>query len=162
MGAPLICSIFLLRDKQNLNFHGNNVAANDYLFHSQNEDDEQNLNLGTYSLQCGRRADCVKLWLMWNHYGKKGLETRVDHLIDLARYAEHKVKSSDKLSLALQSAYVNVCFYYDVDDTSINHDVFHEKIKTYPNLAIPPKTTSHHLTLPGTPESPPLSLFQNG
>ena len=131
MGAPLICSVFLLSDKKFLNFHENNTAANDYLFHSQEESDavEQNLNLGTYSLQCGRRADCVKLWLMWNHYGTHGLESRLDRLVSLARYAESKINSSDKITLAIDSNYVNVCFYYNVINSSVNHDWIHEKIK---------------------------------
>ena len=128
LGAPLTCSILLVKDKDLLNFHQSNKEASDYLFHLEDKDIGA-FNLGTSSLQCGRRADCIKLWLMWNKYGTEGFENRVNKLIALARYAEKKVESSSSLTLAIRSEYINVCFYYNLQTNLLNSDQFHKKIK---------------------------------
>lgn len=98
LGAPLICSMFVLKEKELLNFQGKSAGASDYLF--QNE--EYGPNLGTYSLQCGRRADCIKLWMMWNYYGLEGLEARINHLINLTKYAKNIVESSENFELCIE------------------------------------------------------------
>ena len=36
-------------------------------------------------VQCGRRVDCLKLWLMWKAQGEQGLQRRVDQAFALAR-----------------------------------------------------------------------------
>ena len=128
LGAPLICSMFLLKEKEFLNFQGKSDGAKDYLFHSY---EESGSNLGTYSLQCGRRADCIKLWLMWNYYGTEGLEFRVNRLMDLARYAENKINFSDKLELAIKPEYVNVCFRYKLENADEKNDLFHNHLKEF-------------------------------
>ena len=61
LGMPLICSLFIVKDKSILGrvcAHGESAH---YLFHSDSEE----VDLGRYSLQCGRRNDALKLWLAW-------------------------------------------------------------------------------------------------
>ena len=43
------------------------------------------LDTGDKVVQCGRRVDCLKLWLMWKAQGAQGLERRVDQAFALAR-----------------------------------------------------------------------------
>ena len=80
-------------------------------------------------MQYGRRADCLKLWLIWNYYGSEGLEVRINRLMKIAQYAEHKVKTLAPLTLAWKPEYLNICFYHSLEKRQINHDWFHNKIK---------------------------------
>jgi len=75
MGIPLMCTSIVLKDKTLLK-QINSVPGTDYLFHG--DDDE--LDLGLHSLQCGRRVDSLKLWLAWKYIGDKGYQDRIDHL----------------------------------------------------------------------------------
>src|SRR5690606_15100292 len=61
LGAPLVTSLFLpphagiLRDTDR-------GGGSEYLFR---EYENSQWDTGTYSLQCGRRADVLKLWFLW-------------------------------------------------------------------------------------------------
>ena len=87
MGVPLTCSAVLVREKGLLYKHLNETA--DYLFQA----DEEELNPGTRSLQCGRRSDALKLWAAWQFHGDSGLDARMTRLLDLARYAANVIES---------------------------------------------------------------------
>lgn len=43
------------------------------------------LDTGDKVVQCGRRVDCLKLWLMWKAQGGQGLEWRIDQAFALTR-----------------------------------------------------------------------------
>lgn len=108
MGVPLICSAILVKEKGSLS-EACSGGGSDYLFH----DDENNLyNLGTTSLQCGRRVDSLKFWLCWKYYGKKGYEQQVDRLLELASYAAEYIRSCESLELVTQPKFSNICFRY--------------------------------------------------
>ncbi|XOV76707.1 MAG: pyridoxal phosphate-dependent decarboxylase family protein [Phycisphaerales bacterium] len=66
MGVPLSCSVILTKNKGLLRKHFSESAS--YLFQS----DEDELNHGVKSMQCGRRNDCLKLWAAWQHLGDEG------------------------------------------------------------------------------------------
>lgn len=57
-----------------------------YLF-QQDKFYDLNLDIGDKSLQCSRKVDCLKLWLMWKAIGSSGLEERVNRAFVNARYA---------------------------------------------------------------------------
>lgn len=61
-------------------------ASASYLF-QQDKFYDINLDIGDKSLQCSRKVDCLKLWLMWKAVGSSGLEERVDKAFFNARYA---------------------------------------------------------------------------
>lgn len=48
-----------------------------YLF-QQDKFYDTRLDTGDKSIQCGRKVDCLKLWLMWKAVGSQGLADRVD------------------------------------------------------------------------------------
>lgn len=56
-----------------------------YLF-QQDKFYDLNLDIGDKSLQCSRKVDCLKLWLMWKAVGSSGLEERINKAFVTARY----------------------------------------------------------------------------
>lgn len=107
MNVPLICSVILV--KQTGTLQHNIVGANtNYIYH--NIDDVE--DLGEKSIQCGRRADAVKLWFSWKYYGKEGYAKRIDNLMAMATYAEEIVKQTPKLELLVPRQSLNICFRY--------------------------------------------------
>lgn len=108
MGLPLICSVFLVREKGRL-LASNSVDGADYIFH---DDGHGASDLGPLSLQCGRRPDALKLWLSWKYYGDTGYAERVDRFFDLAAYAEEIVRDTEELELMAPRSSVTVCFRY--------------------------------------------------
>ncbi len=105
MGAPLITSFFLTKH-QGILRAANRGGGSEYLFH---EFDNSDWDTGTYSLQCGRRADALKLWLLWRSQGTDGLMKRTEHLLELASFAAHEVSLNSRMTL-IHHHYLNVCF----------------------------------------------------
>lgn len=105
MGTPLITSFFLTKHSGILK-NTNRGGGAEYLFH---DFDNSDWDTGTYSLQCGRRADILKFWLLWRAHGTEGLMRRTEHLFELAQFAKELVLKEPLLKL-YHSNYLNVCF----------------------------------------------------
>ncbi|XP_058529785.1 cysteine sulfinic acid decarboxylase isoform X3 [Ochotona princeps] len=110
LGAGLQCSALLLRDTSNLlkRCHGSQAS---YLF-QQDKFYDVALDTGDKVVQCGRRVDCLKLWLMWKAQGDQGLELRVDRAFTLARYLVEEVKKREGFELIMEPEFLNVCFWF--------------------------------------------------
>lgn len=104
MGIPLMCSMLLTRERGLLRADLNEAA--DYLFQS----DDDLLNPGTRSLQCGRRNDAFKLWAAWLGLGDEGWEKRVGKQLHFANYAAARIKREEKMILCQDPASTNICF----------------------------------------------------
>ena len=104
MGIPLICSFILVRDRGLLHASFNETA--EYLFQA----DDPDLNMGTKSIQCGRRNDVLKLWAAWKLHGDKGWAARIDRQLKLAAHAVAIIQKSDQLTLTQAPTCTNVCF----------------------------------------------------
>lgn len=122
MGATLTCTAFLTPHKGTLFAAcGTDAEQTEYLFH---ETDDSALDLGRISLQCGRRVDALRLWLLWKHYGDRGFGDRIDSLFELARLAEERVVRQENLELMAPLQSLNLCFRYrpdgDVDPNAFN------------------------------------------
>lgn len=124
MGAPLITSFFLTKHTGILRSTNRGGGA-EYLFH---EFDNSDWDTGTYSLQCGRRADALKLWLLWRSHGTDGLIARTEHLLDLAKFASHEIAANPRMVL-VHSHYLNVCFQVKPLRTSENLNTFTHKVR---------------------------------
>ncbi len=124
LGLPLMCSIILVKEKGNL-YQTNSTSKNseNYIFH---EKEGSEFDLGPISLQCGRKVDVLKIWLAWLEYGKSGIEQRMNHLFDLAQYAEQKVLECNELELVAPVEGLNICFRYKVDK---NSDAFQIRLR---------------------------------
>ncbi|KAM9751245.1 cysteine sulfinic acid decarboxylase [Menidia menidia] len=108
--AGLQCSVLLLKDTTNLlkQCHGANAS---YLF-QQDKFYDVNLDIGDKSVQCSRKVDCVKFWLMWKAIGSSGLEERVDKAFLHVRYLVAQMKKRDGFLLLREPQFVNVCFWF--------------------------------------------------
>ncbi|XP_055045197.2 cysteine sulfinic acid decarboxylase isoform X1 [Misgurnus anguillicaudatus] len=108
--AGLQCSVVLFRDTTDLLMQCHSSKAT-YLF-QQDKFYDTSLDTGDKSIQCGRKVDCLKLWLMWKAIGSHGFAERVDKAFSLARYLVAEMKKRENFQLVSERQFVNVCFWY--------------------------------------------------
>jgi glutamate/tyrosine decarboxylase-like PLP-dependent enzyme len=126
MGVTLTCSAFLTRHRGALRAAcGTDAGHTEYLFH---ETDDAALDLGKLSLQCGRRVDPLRLWLLWKHHGDRGFAERIDRLFELARAATEQVARRPSLELMAPLQSLNVCFRY-VPDRGADPNAFNLELR---------------------------------
>jgi len=106
LGAPLSCSIIVVKDKKHLYDSFSNDAS--YLYQTDGDD----YNLGKTSLQCGRRNDALKLWTLWKSVGTNGLEEMVDKQFHLAAIAREYIKEHPDYTLYSFDDSISICFNY--------------------------------------------------
>jgi glutamate/tyrosine decarboxylase-like PLP-dependent enzyme len=124
MGTPLITSFFLTKHPGILK-NTNRGGGAEYLFH---EYDNSEWDTGTYSLQCGRRADVLKFWLLWRSHGTQGLIKRTEHLFDLAKFAAKEIAENPRFKL-IHAHYLNVCFQVHARHDQENINSFTLKVR---------------------------------
>ncbi|MCP4093542.1 MAG: aminotransferase class V-fold PLP-dependent enzyme [Planctomycetes bacterium] len=112
MGIPLMCSMLLTRERGLLRADLNEAA--DYLFQA----DDDLLNPGTRSLQCGRRNDAFKLWAAWLGLGDEGWEKRTAKQLHHAKYAAARINREEKMTLCQEPASSNICFKVEGADAA--------------------------------------------
>ncbi|XP_071768120.1 acidic amino acid decarboxylase GADL1 [Centroberyx gerrardi] len=108
--ACLQCCAFLVRDKTGLLQRCHSAQAS-YLF-QQDKFYDVSYDTGDKSIQCSRKPDAFKFWLMWKALGTKELERRVDRALAMARYLAQEVKRREGFRLMMEPEYANVCFWY--------------------------------------------------
>ncbi len=106
LGTPLGCSLIVVKDKQHLYDSFSNDAS--YLYQTDHDD----FNLGKMSLQCGRRNDALKLWVLWKSVGTKGLEAIVDKQFALADVARDYIRNHPDYTDYSVDDSVSICFNY--------------------------------------------------
>lgn len=113
VGTSLMCNILLLNNRTHT--FGKVLSAGDgsYIFHEDVSNEVE--DLGTVSLQCGRRVDSLKWFLDWKYYGRKGLADRVERYLRLCSYAEEIVNERPELEMVVPRTSFNVCFRFKVD-----------------------------------------------
>lgn len=122
LGVPLSCSMILARNKQHLYQSFSNDAA--YLY--QGDDDE--LNLGKMSIQCGRRNDALKFWTLWKSVGTTGLAEIVDYQFELSDQAHAYIEAHPDYTVYSKSPSVNICFNYkNIDPKSLCAALYEEQ-----------------------------------
>jgi len=106
LGTPLSCSLIVVKNKKHLHDSFSNDAS--YLYQT----DHDEFNLGKTSLQCGRRNDALKLWVLWKSVGTQGLEQIVDKQFELADTARDYVRNhSDYTDFSIDDS-ISICFTY--------------------------------------------------
>lgn len=110
LGAGLQCSVLLLQDTTHLLKRCHSASAT-YLF-QQDKFYDMNLDVGDKSVQCSRKVDCVKLWLMWKAVGSNGLEERVDKAFVHMRYLLEEMKKREGFHVLFEPKFVNLCFWF--------------------------------------------------
>ena len=90
------------------------TCGGDYLFHS---DENAAYNLCQKSIQCGRRADSLKVWLSWKAIGNKGFSDKIDDLQEIKQSCVNTITASHELHMIGPSPYLNVLFQYRPEAT---------------------------------------------
>ncbi|XP_014666362.1 PREDICTED: acidic amino acid decarboxylase GADL1-like isoform X2 [Priapulus caudatus] len=83
LGVPLDCTVFLIKEKGLLD-SCNKLEAT-YLFQRDKFYDVA-YDIGDQSVQCGRKVDSGKLWIMWKAKGDIGMAKLVESAFTQARY----------------------------------------------------------------------------
>ncbi|MDR2549708.1 MAG: pyridoxal-dependent decarboxylase [Desulfobulbus sp.] len=110
LGAALMCNVLLFNRRPTFLREVCSAGDESYIFR-QGEDGEVR-DLGTLSLQCGRRVDSLKWFLDWKFYGQAGLAERVEQYLELCRYAEDQVGRLPELEMVVPRESFNVCFRF--------------------------------------------------
>lgn len=108
MGIPLICSAFIVKNPDILRAVCSTGQTAHYLYH----DTGAEIDLGRFSLQCGRRNDALKLWLAWREIGDAGWASMLDRFMDLADHLQQRIENHDALEMVSDRMWTNVCFRY--------------------------------------------------
>lgn len=125
LGVPLMCGMLMVREVGSFD-HVSNLGDTSYIFH----DSAESQDLGSYSLQCGRRVDMFKMWLEIIFYGEQGFEERIDKFMRLASLAESRILAEPTLELQSARWINNICFRsipvqraQDIDKNSFNRRI---------------------------------------
>ncbi|MBM9537043.1 pyridoxal phosphate-dependent decarboxylase family protein [Desulfobulbus alkaliphilus] len=110
LGTALMCNVLLFNNELSLFREVCSAGDESYIF--REGPDHEVRDLGTLSLQCGRRVDSLKWFLDWRFYGQAGLAHRVEHYLELCRYAEEWIRRSDVLEMVVPRESFNICFRF--------------------------------------------------
>ncbi|XP_020792898.1 acidic amino acid decarboxylase GADL1 [Boleophthalmus pectinirostris] len=110
MMACLQCCAFVVRDQKHLLERCYSAKAR-YLF-QQDKFYDVTFDTGDKSIQCGRKPDAFKLWLLWKALGSNRLEQRVERALAMAHYLTQQIKDRQEFQLFMEPEYTNVCFWY--------------------------------------------------
>ncbi|MGB1239911.1 MAG: pyridoxal phosphate-dependent decarboxylase family protein, partial [Pseudomonadales bacterium] len=108
MNVPMTAAVILVREKGLLR-DACSGGGGDYLFHS---DQNADYNLGERSIQCGRRADALKVWMSWKSIGNLGFARKIDQLQQLRADFVELIEQRDDFELLHTPTYLNVLFRY--------------------------------------------------
>ena len=124
-GTSLICNVLLFNNRPGIMDFACNVGDKSYLH--RKDDSGEDYNLGSYSLQCGRRVDSLKWFLDWKYYQKSGFAQRIERYHHMAIIAEGIINDSKDLEMVVPRSSFNLCFRYKVPN-DINN--FNEMLRT--------------------------------
>ena len=126
LNTGLIASFILCKHPGMLK-QTNQGGGAEYIFHDY---DNSDWDTGTYSLQCGRKPDILKLWLLWKSRGDEGLAKIIDHLFELSSYAKSKIEKNPRLKM-ISSQYLNNCFQVLPPNEFMDINQFTLKVRTH-------------------------------
>lgn len=108
MNVPLSCSMFICKYEGMLK-ECNGTSAS-YLF--QPDKLYSKYDVGDKTIQCGRKPDAYKLWLVWKNTGDAGWRSHIEHAYHLTRYTQKKIEASSNFVMVIDNQCTNVCFWY--------------------------------------------------
>ena len=108
MNVPITAAVVLVQQAGALK-HAVAGGGGEYLFHA---DANAEYNLGERSLQCGRRADALKVWLSWKAIGNQGFADKVDYLQQLRQECVQLIENNTQLEMLVDASYLNVVFRF--------------------------------------------------
>ncbi len=120
LGTGIVTS-FLLTKREGAILAANSGGGSEYLFHHYENAD---FDTGKASLQCGRKVDALKFWLMWRSRGLQGLTDFVDGQYRKAQYLKEKLTSSDRFQVLFKPEFLNICFQIKPKNESLEINQF--------------------------------------
>ena len=108
MNVPITAAVILVKHQGALKACCSG-GGGDYLFHA---DENADYNLGERSIQCGRRADALKVWLSWKAIGNKGFADKIDFLQGMKTECVSQIEGRASLEMLADASYLNVLFRY--------------------------------------------------
>jgi len=108
MNVPLACSMFICKYKDMLK-QCNGTSAS-YLFQPDKLYSE--FDIGDKTIQCGRKPDAYKLWLVWKNTGDAGWCKHIEYAYHLTSYTQKKLEASPNFVMVIDNQCTNVCFWY--------------------------------------------------
>ncbi len=118
LGSSLMCNFLLVNQTRQTFGHVLGGGDGSYLF--RDTDDDTVTDLGTASLQCGRRVDSLKWFLDWKYFGKEGFGRRIENYLSLCEYAERRVRNTPELEMIAPRVSFNICFRYRAPESIVN------------------------------------------
>lgn len=110
LAVPQQCSTLLLRHNGLLSECHSRSAS--YLFQRDKFYDVK-YDTGDKYLQCGRRVDVFKFWMMWKAKGTIGIERHVDKIMDNVNYFIEQLRGRKGFKMVLENpAFANICFWF--------------------------------------------------
>ena len=110
LGTALMCNVLLFNNRPSVLKEVCSAGDESYIFREGDDGDVR--DLGTLSLQCGRRVDSLKWFLDWKFYGQHGLARRIENYLDLCRYAAEQVQLCGELAMVVPRESFNICFRF--------------------------------------------------
>jgi len=110
LGTALMCNVLLFNNRPSILKEVLSAGDESYIF--RNGEDGDVRDLGTLSLQCGRRVDSLKWFLDWKFYGQTGFARRIEDYLDLCRYAAERVQQCSELEMVVARESFNICFRF--------------------------------------------------
>ncbi|WP_232363715.1 pyridoxal phosphate-dependent decarboxylase family protein [Desulfogranum japonicum] len=110
LGSSLMCNVLLFNGRSGILRKICSAGDESYIF--REGDNGETRDLGTLSLQCGRKVDALKWFLDWKFYGQQGLAARVEKYYELCRYAEERILANPNLEMVVPRESFNLCFRY--------------------------------------------------
>lgn len=103
--------MFLIKQKGLL--HECNSSAAQYLF-QQDKFYDVSFDTGDKSVQCGRKVDVFKFWLVLKARGLDGLGLLMDNAMQMSEYFTELIRKRDGFRLIQKEnfSYMNICFWY--------------------------------------------------
>lgn len=109
MNVPITAAVILVKQAGLLHATCSG-GGGEYLFH---KDENGAYNLGERSIQCGRRADALKVWMSWKAIGHKGFSDKVDNLFHCKDHCVDLVERSPSLKMLAPAVFLNVLFRFE-------------------------------------------------
>lgn len=126
LGTALMCNVLLFNHRQDILRTVCSAGDESYIFHEGENGDIR--DLGTQSLQCGRRVDSLKWFLDWKYYGQAGFAARVERYLELCCYAEEQVEYLPELEMVVPRESFNVCFRF-LTPTTLPTAAFNQELR---------------------------------
>lgn len=121
MNVPITAAVVLVKKAGSLEacIKG---GGGEYLFH---QDVNAQYNLGERSIQCGRRADALKVWLSWKAIGNQGFAKKIDYLQAMKSHCVAMIEQNSCFEMLAPAAYLNILFRYvpktNMSEEEISH-----------------------------------------